>query len=78
MEKKDKLGGSSIDLVGMNIMLYGKADPDSVDATPEMFELAKPKLTGNWGKAIFVGTSGEASRNGNNSFMNIWDEDGQR
>lgn len=73
--KSKKLKGYPIPFTDLNLLLYGKMDPDSVDMSPEKlkeaFEAAMPKLrSGTVGKAIIISTVNDK----NNWFKKIWED----
>lgn len=73
-----KLKGHPIPFTELNISLYGKADPDSVDLSPKEKEVLNkftPKLSNRIvGKAIITSTS---SIDGNTHFKKLF-EDGNK
>lgn len=75
MKKKVRLKGERLDIVEMNFLLYGQADPDMPNLPPdvlaEMYECAKPKLSKPIGKVIIVGTGGGDEKG---SFAKLWNE----
>lgn len=77
MEDNSKLTGKPIDIFALNLALYGKADPDSVDISPEemkkIWPAVIPRLRNQKpiGK-IIVGSTIESKNS--NWVKQIWDD----
>lgn len=75
MEDNSKLTGKPIDICALNLALYGKMDPDSVDISPEEMKKLWPEVMPTIrnskpiGKIIVTSTS--ESKN-SNWFKEIW------
>lgn len=89
MSEEKKFKGRSLSIVDMNYALYGCADPDSPNISPEMrkkmYELCSPKADGFKGMPIIASTSEDNNPKiqftdpfpkSGEGFKVVWDEAG--
>jgi len=79
MEDNSKLTGKPIDICALNLVLYGKTDPDAIDISPEemkkLWQAVMPTLRNHPKQGIIIVGSSAESKNAN-FFKQLW-EDGK-
>lgn len=69
-----KLKGHPIPFTELNLLLYGKMDPDSVDFSPKEKEILKrftPKISNRISGKVIITSS---TNDNNNYFKKLWED----